>query len=186
FYTIYKSDKRIQSDVRIICSTDKKLDQLVENGSFASVLYAELKTASLSMPRLLALPADEMEGLVDGFAQQTLQNHDLDNVLLLSDKERTKISSQRPISFSCLKEQVQQLVLHKSQVNNIYYEAHLDSENKVSDPLLAQAARLGKKALKDPKTLALLWDKFGNQNKIALFLGVHRSTVSRRCKDLGL
>lgn len=186
FYTIYKSDKRIQSDVRIICSTDKKLDQLVENGSFASVLYAELKTASLSMPRLLALPAGEMEGLVDGFAQQTLQVHDLDNVLLLSDKERTKISRQRPVSFSCLKEQVQQLVLHKSQVNNIYYEAHLDSENKVSDPLLIEAARLGKKALKDSKMLALLWDKFGNQNKIALFLGVNRSSVSRRCKELGL
>ena len=56
----------------------------------------------------------------------------------------------------------------------------------VSDPKLVEAARLGKYALKDPKLLNLLWNKFQSQNKIALFLGVNRSSVHRRCKEYGI
>ena len=67
-------------------------------------------------------------------------------------------------------------------------EALFDPAYEVSDPELIYAARLGKKALKDQKTLALLWHKFKNQNKIALFLGVNRSSIHRRFKayNIGL
>ena len=46
---------------------------------------------------------------------------------------------------------------------------------------------IGKKALKDPQIMSLLWEKFEkNQNRIATFLGVNRSSVNRRCKDYNL
>ena len=41
-------------------------------------------------------------------------------------------------------------------------------------------------ALKDPKIMVMLWNKFKNQNKIANILGVNRSSVNRRCKEYGL
>ena len=53
-------------------------------------------------------------------------------------------------------------------------------------PELIQAARLGKHALRDQRIMVMLWDKFKNQNKIASFLGVNRSSVNRRCKEFNL
>jgi len=32
----------------------------------------------------------------------------------------------------------------------------------------------------------MLWNKFNNQNKIAAFLGVNRSSVNRRCREYNL
>jgi hypothetical protein len=51
---------------------------------------------------------------------------------------------------------------------------------------LVAAARLGKKALQDERVMVMLWNKFQNQNKISVFLGVNRSSVNRRCKEYNL
>lgn len=55
-----------------------------------------------------------------------------------------------------------------------------------TDNQLAEAIKLGKNALKDAKIMALLWNKFKNQNKIAAILGVNRSSINRRCKEYNL
>ena len=68
----------------------------------------------------------------------------------------------------------------------IHEETPLDPAYQLTDPQLMQAARLGKHALRDPKIMALLWNKFKSQSKIATFLGVNRSSVNRRCKDYHL
>ncbi|MDR3550270.1 MAG: hypothetical protein P4L31_02570 [Candidatus Babeliales bacterium] len=57
---------------------------------------------------------------------------------------------------------------------------------EITDPQLIAASRLGKHALRDPQIMGLLWSKFNNQNKIATFLGVNRSSVNRRCKEYNL
>jgi transcriptional regulator with PAS, ATPase and Fis domain len=56
----------------------------------------------------------------------------------------------------------------------------------VTDPELIEAARLGKYALRDPKIMAQLWATFKNQNQIAAFLNVNRSSINRRCKEYNL
>ena len=85
-----------------------------------------------------------------------------------------------------LKSKVQSLLVQKSKKNQIYQETQFDPAYEVTDPDLIQAARLGKHALKDHKTMVMLWNKFKNQNKIAMFLGVNRSSVNRRCKEFNL
>jgi hypothetical protein len=74
----------------------------------------------------------------------------------------------------------------KSKKNNIYDQSEFDTAYATSDPELVSAARLGKHALRDPHIMAMLWNKFQNQNKIATFLGVNRSSVNRRCKVYNL
>lgn len=186
FYTVYKSDKRVQSDVRIITSTNLDLSILVEKGTFSSALFGELRTTSLTMPPLLTLPQEEMGELIDGFTKQTLKSTEFNNLLFLTDKERDRFATQRPVSLKELKEKVQHLLISKSKKKEVYHETYFDPAYNVSDPQLVEAARLGKHALKDPKLLEMLWNKFKNQNKIALFLGVNRSSVNRRCKEYGL
>ena len=76
----------------------------------------------------------------------------------------------------------------KAQQNNIIYNKTPFNVSPLmtAESDLAHAARLGKQALKDKKIMTMLWNTFKNQNKIASFLGINRSSVSRRCKEYNL
>ena len=104
----------------------------------------------------------------------------------LSLGDRSKLVGAPPASIQEFKTRVHQLLIQKSKKKNIYEEASFDPAYHVRDPDLIEAARLGKAALRDQRIMAMLWNKFKNQNEIALFLGVNRSSVNRRCKEFNL
>jgi transcriptional regulator of aromatic amino acid metabolism len=185
-YNLFKSDQKFTSNVRIICSTNQNLSLLVQEGKFSKALFQELKSTVVTMPSLLTLPEDELQSLTEGFTQQALMSDALQHVLALTEKEKDSLSDHRPISLQELKSRVQQLLVKKSKKNHIYQEVAFDPAYDITDPDLVEAVRLGKKALQEPRVMALLWNKFKNQNKIAFFLGVNRSSVNRRCKEYNL
>ena len=186
FFRTFKSETKIASNVRVICSTNQDLQTLVQEGRFSKELFYELKYTILSLPSLSTLPEAELSNLAEGFSEQAIANQTYKNLLSLSEKDKHKLIYNRPTSLYELKEKVQQLLISKSKQNNIFNETQFDPAYSVSDPELVEAARLGKKALKDQKIMTLLWNKFKNQNKIASFLGVNRSSVNRRCKQYKL
>ncbi len=186
FFRIFKSDTKIASNVRVICSTNQNLATLVQEDKFSKSLFHELKETTLAMPSLVTLPEEELNTLVEGFSEQAITNNTYKNLISLSDKDKQYIVHERPTSLQELKMKVQHILVAKSKQSNIYSETQFDPAYIVSDPELVEAARLGKKALKDQKTMTLLWQKFKNQNKIASFLGVNRSSVNRRCKQYDL
>jgi transcriptional regulator of aromatic amino acid metabolism len=185
-YNLFKSDQKLTSNVRIICSTNQNLSLLVQEGKFSKTLFQELKSTVVTMPSLLTLPEEELNSLTEGFTQQALMSDALQHVLALTDKEKDSFSDHRPMSLQDLKSRVQQLLVKKSKKNHIYQDVAFDPAYDITDPDLIKAARLGKKALQEPRVMALLWNKFKNQNKIAFFLGVNRSSVNRRCKEFNL
>lgn len=185
-YRIFKSDQKIACNIRIICSTNKNLHTLVQEGKFSQELFNHLKKCVLSMPSLLTLSENEIHQLADGYTEQAILADDFKNMLELTEKEKHKIALQRPISLHELKSKIQQTLLNKSKKNHIYNETHFDPAYEISDPELIEAARLGKHALRDEKTMTLLWNKFQSQSKIASFLGVNRSSVNRRCQKYKL
>lgn len=185
-YRIFKSNQKMSSSVRIISSTNQNLTLLVQEGTFSQALLDELKKTTVIMPSLLTLPESELYDLAQGIAEQTLKVNDFKNMLDLSPKDKTKIIMSKPTSISELKTRVQQLLTQKSKEHNISHEVHFEPAYDISDPELAHAARLGKHALRDQRMMTMLWNKFKNQNKIAVFLGVNRSSVNRRCKDYNL
>lgn len=186
FYRRMKSEQRIPSTVRIICSTSQDLQMLVREQRFSATLFSELSRTSLAMPSLVTLPESELAQLADGLTEQAIKTGDLKNFLELTEREKTKLMHSRPTSLHELKNKVQHLLIAKSKKNNIYNETEFDPAYEVSDPDLIEASRLGKQALKDRKVFTMLWRKFENQSKIATFLGVNRSSVNRRCKDYNL
>jgi len=186
-YRLYKSEQKIISNVRIICSTNQDLQALAQEDKFSKNLFNELKKTSLSMPSLMTLPDNELSDLAEGYSEQALkESNTFKNLLALNDREKLKIAHQRPVSLQELKTKVQQALVQKSKKNEIYQETQFDPAYEITDPELIQAARLGKHALRDPKIMGLLWSKFENQNKIATFLGVNRSSVNRRCKEYNI
>lgn len=186
FYKVFKSNKKVQTDVRIIATSNQDLRLMVQEGTFSQALYNELKHTSLTMPSLLTLGSTEIDSLVEGFADQALAEDNSAKIINLTDKEKTNIFKEKPASLHELKRTVENIIVAKSKNNNTYEKTKFNPAYNITDPQLAQAAQMGKHALKDAKIMSILWNKFKNQNKIAEFLGVNRSSVHRRCKDYGL
>ena len=186
FYHQLKDERTCSSNARILCATHQALDSLVANGTFNAELFGKFKKTTLSLPSLVTLPEHELTDLANGFVAQAIKAEPYKNLLELSSQETHRLIFSRPPSLHEFKAKIEQLLVNKSKKNHIYEDNPLDPAFTVSDPELARAARLGRKALKDPKLMALLWEKFGNQNQIAQFLGVNRSSVHRRFKELNL
>ncbi|MFC1841823.1 sigma 54-interacting transcriptional regulator [Candidatus Dependentiae bacterium] len=186
YYRQFKSDKRMFSDVRVLCSPNSDLKIAVEKKEFSVELYNELKATSIVMPSLNFLSDSELGNISADFASQAMQTGELENVLELTDKDKRTLINSKPVSFSEIKIKVRRLLEEKSKDNAIYEETQFDYDAGVSDPLVVEAARLGKHALRDKKIMTMLWDKFENQSKIANILGVNRSSVNRRCKVYGI
>ena len=185
-YRIFKSDQKVASNVRIICSSNQSLHNLVQAGKFSKALFAELKHTTIAMPCLLTLPDEELLDLAQGFSEQAIKTQTFEHLLALSDQDKNKLTINRPSSLNELKNKVQQILIKKSKQNDVYQETTFNPAYQVTDPELASAARLGKQALKDEKIMIMLWNKFKSQNKIATFLGVNRSSINRRCKKYSL
>lgn len=186
YYHIFKSDQKLSSSVRIICSTRQNLQALIHDSSFSKKLSTALQKTTLTFPSLAILPEQELNELIDGYTEQAIKTQAFKNMLELNEKEKSKLLIKRPLSLFELKNRVHQSLIAKSKKNHIYDETQFDPAYTVTDPELVEAARLGKHALRDPKIMASLWNKFKNQNQIATFLGVNRSSVNRRCKDYNL
>jgi transcriptional regulator with GAF, ATPase, and Fis domain len=185
-FRTFKSDQKTSSNVRIICSTGKNLNLMVQEGTFSAQLFNQLKNYTLSMPSLHAVTDEEIHELASGFSDQAIKADDFKNLLELTDKEKSKISTARPVSLQELKTKVQTVLQKKSKKSIVQQETAFDEAYEITDPELMQAARLGKQALRNEKIMALLWSKFQSQSKIASFLGVNRSSVNRRCKKFEL
>lgn len=186
FYNIFKSEKRVQSDVRIICTSHKDLELLTEEGKFSKMLLHELKKTTLILPSLLTLPDIEINQLVDGFTEFALSKRKLSDDYMLSNIDRATLTRHKPVSLQELKNKVQQIVGENSKKEFPYEPATIETNYTITDTRLQEIATLGKHALKDPRILNLLWNKFQNQNQIAMFLGVNRSSVHRRFKEYNI
>lgn len=186
FYHIFRSEQKLFSDVRIICSTNQNLQTLVQENKFSPALYNELQKTSLIMPSLLTLPKYEINKLIEDITNDALGNDAFKNLLELSDKEKHTLISKCPASIREFKTKIQSLLNEKSKKNHIHVDTQFGSAYDISDPKLADAVKLGKYALKDPKIMSWLWNKYKNQNKMASLLGVNRSSVHRRCKEYNL
>jgi DNA-binding protein Fis len=134
----------------------------------------------------LTVADGELTTLTDGFTEQALQDKTYKNLIELNSKEKEKLITQRPVSLKELRNMVQQQLISKSKQEKVYEEIQFDPTYELTDPVLIAAARLGKHALKDPRALSLLWNKFGNQTKIAALLNVNRSSINRRLKKYNI
>lgn len=186
FFRLYKSDQKIFCNTRIICSSTQSLEQLVHDNKMSPDLYKELQKTKLVFPSLSLMAEEEIDELVEGLAQQAMADKTFHKILEFDTRDKKRILQSRPASLQELKKRIQNSLIQKSRAHNIDVEKTFDPAYPVSDPDLIEIARLGKHALKDEKAMTILWNKFKNQNKIAVFLGVNRSSVNRRCKDYNL
>ena len=186
-FRIYKSDHKIPSAARIVCSTDRDLYILVQEGLFSRTLYDELRYSTITVPSLITIPEDDLFTLVDGYSGQALKHDTFEEILILSERDKAKINQARPNSLEMLKLRVQQFMITKSKKHHLQEEEQFNPAYTITDPDLMQAKLLGKKALRDRKVMMVLWHKLKNQSDIAKFLNVdHAHQVWRRLREFNL
>jgi len=185
-FTIMKSEQRLSSDVRIICSTSQNPTVLVDQNKLSIALYNELSQTTIAMPSLLTMDESELHDLIDGLAHQAVKESNFTNLLQITKKDKNELVDRRPASLHEFKSKIEMLLTQKSKEHHIFHETHFDPEFNVTNPKLLKAANLGKHSLKDSEIMSMLWSQFQCQNKIAQFLGVNRSSVNRRCKEYNL
>lgn len=185
FSPLKSYDKKFCS-VRIICSTNQQPQSLIERGFLTPELYDQLQSTTLKMPSLVTLQEEEIQELADGVTSQTVKDTHFNNIIQLSENDYKNIIDRKPASLKELKSKVHSLISQKTHKHTMFTEKTVDTKFETSNPDLLHAAQLGKYALKDEKLMALLWNTFKSQSKIAQFLGVNRSSVNRRCKKYNL
>lgn len=191
YFKVFRSEKKIFSNVNIICSSNLTLSELENCKTMDNELLNQLSKNSLSIPKLKDLSKDDLEKLIDSYAEQEVKSQELQSILELSESEKKKIINSSIESFSELKNCVTQAIIKKSNKNKIYTPAKIEPKIEISsgpetERDILEAIKLGKNALKDIKIMSLLWNKYKNQNKIASLLGVNRSSINRRCKEYKL
>lgn len=169
------------STVRLIGAIPYENPQAaVIEGALLYELYEELQNNSITLTPLSSYETDDLEAIIDAMVAQQAVRFSLYDYTLTS-KHKKKILEQQPTTLTKLKQLVEKTLLSlvPAQINHDI----LEIDNLTHTTELKQIQYLGKKALKNRTTMELLWKFFKNQNQIALFLGVNRSSVNRRCKE---
>lgn len=194
-YTAIKGEQRTPSNVRIICATTESLPERVEQGLFLPELLDELRNHNLILPQPGKLERQEFGELVHEYMQQLLKNHALKKILVLSEREINVLYGEKCTTFFELKRRLSALISAKSVAKNLESESTKTVSTRVqpakrisgqieTDERINQAILLGKHALQDRELMEYLWETFQNQSRIAALLGVNRSSVNRRFKQL--
>jgi len=185
-FCLYKSEQRMMSNATIIFSTDHNLEQQTKQGLFLQELYDYFQDAIVTLPSLVTLPFTELKEIAEQFQKQLVISAEYYHIFGFSKDELEKLDDNRPLSYYDLNKKVHALTKKFMQQSSLINETTKISENTSTDHTLLDAARLGKKTLKDRKLMQALWDKFKNQSKIAQLLDVDRSSVNRRLKEYGI
>ncbi|MBN1549592.1 sigma 54-interacting transcriptional regulator [Candidatus Babeliales bacterium] len=182
WYRLYKSEQKRIGLAQIVVASDKDIEKLVLSGYFSKTLYEELKGAQVYIPDPLSLEHAVLSSIMDAYIQQEAHALPYKRSVVLNEAEKIRFIAEKPIGFVQLRKTVQEYIHAKSRKRTGLFEVAFDNASMPDKEQLQAAARLGKQALKNQHVMQLLWDTFKNQNKIAEFIGVNRSSVSRRCK----
>jgi len=186
-YHTIGSERKRSCSARIMCTSNYNLQLAAHEGSFSKDLLLELKKNTFSLPSLFTLAEHEFIDLVDAIVEQTIRKDAIKHVLQLTTRDRLNLSLKRPASLIELRKKIHHLMVKKSKKNSLNINDSIDTfVPSVTDPELLEAARLGKHALRDPRIMGQLWATFKNQNQMAAFLNVNRSSINRRCKEYNL
>ncbi len=167
---------------RIICSSLQNLESLIEEGSFRKDLFHRLNVVTIELPKLIDR-MDDLDELIDYFvtlyANETKDSFDLKPII-----KSKYINYNWPGNIRELRNIVERFTIlgeNYDDENIITKEANLADQNVISLPL-KNARRVFEK-----NYLQSQINRFdGNISKTASFIGMERSALHRKLKQLGI
>jgi PAS domain S-box-containing protein len=182
FFQPLGADKTLQADVRVIVATNRSLEELVEEGKFRQDLFYRINIVHLQLPPLRER-LEDIPLLVTHFIEDlnALQNRDIEG--MSSEALACLMSHGWPGNVRELENVVERAFIFCRQAT--IEPEHLPTSIHVTLP----AEEGPEKSLKQVEAAFLLQAlkrNGGNRVETARQLGIHKTTLYRRLKSLGV
>ena len=172
-------DALIPVSCRIICSSTENLDKLVEDGSFRKDLFHRINVVTISLPKLIERSGD-IDLLVDHFSKVY---SNLNKLLIVDLKPmifKKYFDYKWPGNIRELRNVVERyIILGDKYDDNDTSESATVTKNVISLPL-----KNARKVFEKNYILSQLERFDGNISKTANFIGMERSALHRKLKQL--
>ena len=181
FYRV-GSNKPVNVNARLLCSSTENLEKLVENGNFRMDLFHRLNVVSITLPKLSDRTQD-IDELIEYFFKIYSTNAN-SNTSDLRDYIKTNyMNYDWPGNVRELRNIVERycIIGRKITENKEQLDSGFNSKNVISMPL-KNARRIFEKNYLESQI-----QRFnGNISKTASFIGMERSALHRKLKQLGI
>tara|TARA_Y100000590_G_scaffold307585_1_gene347291 strand:- start:537 stop:1871 length:1335 start_codon:yes stop_codon:yes gene_type:complete len=182
-FTRVGDNKLISVDSRIICSSTKDLNDLINNGGFRKDLFHRLNVVNIIIPNL-SERIEDIDLIIDHFSEYFSEVNSVKNVDLKPLIKSKYLNYEWPGNIRELRNIIERYIIigEKFDDSNTANEK-LDNEpkNVISMPL-KNARRIFEK-----NYLQSQIKRFnGNISKTASFIGMERSALHRKLKQLGI
>ena len=181
FYRV-GSNKPVNVNVRLLCSSTESLEKLVENGNFRMDLFHRLNVVSITLPKLSDRTQD-IDELIEYFSKIYSTNAN-SNTSDLRDYIKTNyMNYDWPGNVRELRNIVERYCIIGGKIteNKEQLDSGFNSKNVISMPL-KNARRIFEKNYLESQI-----QRFnGNISKTASFIGMERSALHRKLKQLGI
>ena len=181
FYRV-GSNQSINIDVRLLCSSSMDLDKLVESGDFRMDLYHRLNVVNIELPRL-SERREDIDSLVDYFSKIYSINSEFSLQSLRDYIGTNYLNYNWPGNIRELRNIVERfyIVGPKAIEDSTELDSGFNSKNVISMPL-KNARQIFEKNYLESQI-----QRFnGNISKTASFIGMERSALHRKLKQLGI
>ena len=182
-FTKRGGNELIKLNCRIICSSTKNLEQLTNEGSFRKDLFHRLNVVTIKLPTLNER-SDDIDLLIDYFTEIFTKENNK-KIIDLKPIIKTKyINYDWPGNIRELRNVIERYsILGEKYDDNISSEKLEDLQNKNVISLPLRNAR----KLFEKNYLQSQINRFdGNISKTAAFIGMERSALHRKLKQLGI
>ena len=173
----------IKLNCRIICSSTKNLEQLTNEGSFRKDLFHRLNVVTIKLPNL-SERSDDIDSLIDYFTEIFSKENNQKNTDLKPLIKTKYINYEWPGNIRELRNVIERYSILGEKYDDSNETEKLDdfqNKNVISLPL-RNARKLFEK-----NYLQSQINRFdGNISKTAAFIGMERSALHRKLKQLGI
>ena len=181
-FTKVGDNKVINLNCRIICSSIQNLENLINEGSFRKDLFHRLNVVSIYLPKLIER-LDDVDDLIEYFIQ-TFSGEKNNYANLIPIIKSKYINYDWPGNIRELRNIIERhIILGEKHVD----EKELDSNNKLTDQNVISLPLKNARKVFERHYLQSQINRFdGNISKTASFIGMERSALHRKLKQLGL
>ena len=173
------SNSSVNIDVRLLCSSSVNLEKLVENGNFRMDLFHRLNVVSINLPKLEERQ-DDIEILTNYFSKFYSSNSNLSINDLHEYISTNYINYNWPGNVRELRNIIERFYIVGAK-NIEKLESGFNSKNVISMPL-----KNARKIFEKNYLVSQIQRFNGNISKTASFIGMERSALHRKLKQLGI
>ena len=180
-FTKVGDNKIIDLNCRIICSSINDLEILIDEGSFRKDLFHRLNVVTISLPKLVDR-LEDIDNLIDHFTE--IYNRDNKEPIDLKPIIKSKyINYDWPGNVRELRNLIERYII----IGEKYIEEENTQNDEMTDPNVISLPLKNARKIFEKNYLQSQINRFdGNISKTATFIGMERSALHRKLKQLGI